>query len=153
MWDFMYMYLNYHHRSKLFPAQPILQRKKGLLIFFNRKRLGELLKFLLVVSDFSFFSIDNCCSVTLSCPTLCSPMDWSVSGLTVSHHLLKLAQVHVLCISDAIQPSYPLMPPSPSALDLSQHQGLLQWVTVQMTIMELQLHHLPFWWAFRIDFP
>ena len=50
----MYMYLNYHHGSKLFPPQPMLQRKKGLLIFFNRKRLGELLKFLLVVSDFSF---------------------------------------------------------------------------------------------------
>ena len=107
----MYMYLNYHRGSKLFPPQPMLQRKKGLLIFFNRKRLGELLKFLLVVSDFSVFSIDNCCSVTLSCPTLCSPMDCSVSGLTVSHHLLKFAQVHVLCFSDAIQPSYPLMPP------------------------------------------
>ena len=98
----MYMYLNYHHGNKLFPPQPVLQRKKGLLIFFNRKRLRELLKFLLVASDFLVLSINNCCSVTLSCLTLCSP------------------------ISDAIQPSHPLMPFSPSALNLSQDQGLFQ---------------------------
>ena len=156
MWDFMYIYLKYHHGSKLFPPQPMLQRKKGLLIFFNRKRLRELLNFLLVASDLHFFSINNCCSVTLSGLTLCSPMDCSTLGLTVPHHLLKFAQVHVPCISDAIQPSHPLMPPSPSALDLSQHQGLFQWVSCshQMTkILELLLYHQPFWWVFGIDFP
>ena len=44
-------------------------------------------------------------------------------GLPVPHRLLKFAQVHVHCISVAIQPSHPLMPFS-SALNLSQHQGL-----------------------------
>ena len=60
-----------------------------------------------------------CCSVAQLCPTLCDPMDYNTPGLSVPHHLPKFAQVHVLCISDAIQPSYPLMPPSPSALNLS----------------------------------
>ena len=41
-----------------------------------------------------------------------------------SEDLLEFAQVHVHGISDAIQPS--LMPSSPSALNLSQHQGLVQ---------------------------
>ena len=58
------------------------------------------------------------------------------------------------CINDAIQLSHPLMPSSPSALNLSQHQGLFQWVLClhQMTnILELQLQHQPFQWIFRVD--
>ena len=53
-------------------------------------------------------------------------MDYSTPGLPVRHHLLKFAQVHVRCMGDAIQTSHPLMPSSPSALSLSQHQVLLQ---------------------------
>ena len=52
---------------------------------------------------------------------------WTAAGqvsLSLTIHLLKFAQVHVLCIGDAIQPSHPLMPSSPSALNLSKHQGL-----------------------------
>ena len=65
-----------------------------------------------------------CCSVTKSCPTLCDPMGRSTPGLSVPHHLLEFTQVHVHCIGDAIQSSHPLMPTSPSALNLSQHEGL-----------------------------
>jgi len=53
-------------------------------------------------------------------------MDCNTPGLPVPHHLLEFAQVHVHCIGDAIQLSHPLMPSSPSALNLSQHQGLFQ---------------------------
>ena len=60
------------------------------------------------------------------CPTLFDPMDCSMPGLPVHHQLPKFAQVHVHCIGDAIQSSHPLMPSSPSALNLSQHQGLFQ---------------------------
>ena len=70
-----------------------------------------------------------CCSVAQSCPTLRDSMDCSMPGLPVPHHLLEFAQVHVHCIGDPIQPSHPLMLPSPSALNLSQHQGLFQWVS------------------------
>ena len=94
-------------------------------------------------------------SVAKSCPTLCDPMDCSISVLSVLHHLPKFARVHVHCMTDAIQPS-PLMLFSPSALSLSQHQGLFQWVSClhQMTkILELQLQHQSFQWIFRVDLP
>ena len=49
-------------------------------------------------------------------------MDCSTS-VPVPHHLPELAQVHVHCIGDAVQPSHPLRPYSPSAFNLSHHQG------------------------------
>ena len=52
-------------------------------------------------------------------------MDYSTPGLPVHHQLPELAQTHVHQVSDAIQPSYPLLSPSPPAFNLSQHQGLL----------------------------
>ena len=64
------------------------------------------------------------CSVTQLCPTLCDPMDCSTPGLPVLHHLPEFAQTHVHSVSDAIQPSHPLLSPSPSAFSLSQHQGI-----------------------------
>ena len=62
--------------------------------------------------------------VQLPSPTLCDPMDGSTPCLPVPLHLLEFNQVHVHGISDAIQPSHPLTPSSPPALNLSQHQGL-----------------------------
>ena len=62
------------------------------------------------------------------CLTLCYPMDCSTPGFPVLHYLLEFVQTHVHWVSDAIQPSYPLLPPSPLALNLSCHQVLLQWV-------------------------
>ena len=71
-----------------------------------------------------------CCSGTQSCPTLCDPMDCSMPVLPVPHHLSEFAQGHVHCIGDAIQPSHPLTPSSPSALNLSQHWGLFDELAV-----------------------
>ena len=48
-------------------------------------------------------------SVAQSYPTLCNPMDYSTLGFPVHHQLLKLAQTHVHWVSDAIQPSHPLL--------------------------------------------
>ena len=64
-------------------------------------------------------------SVIQSCLTLCDPMDCSMPGFPVLHHLLKLALTHVHRVGDAIQISYPLLSPSP-AFNLAQHQGLFQ---------------------------
>ena len=83
-------------------------------------------------------------------------MGCSIPVLPVPHHLPKFAQVHVYCISGAIQSSHPVMPSSPSALNLSQHQGIFQWVgcSLQMTkILELQLQHHSFQWIFWVDLP
>ena len=51
--------------------------------------------------------------------TVCNPMDWSPPGSSVLHCLLELAQTHVHCVSNAIQPSHPLSPPSPLAFNIS----------------------------------
>ena len=67
-------------------------------------------------------------SVTQSCPTLCNPMDCSTPGFPVHHQLQELVQTHVHRFGDAIQSSHPLPSPSPPAFNLSQHQGLFQWV-------------------------
>ena len=68
-------------------------------------------------------------SVTQSCLTLCNPMDCSTPGHTVHHQLPELAQTHDHWVGDAIQKSHPLLSPYPSALNLSQHQGLFKWVS------------------------
>ena len=65
-------------------------------------------------------------SVAQLCLTLCSTMDCSMPVFLVHHQLLKLAQTHVLRVSDVIQPSHPLSSSSPPAFNLSQHQGLFQ---------------------------
>ena len=67
--------------------------------------------------------VNCCCSVTKSCLILCNPMDCSTPGSSVLHHLPEFAQTHVCWFSDAIQPSHPLSPTSPSALNLSQLQS------------------------------
>ena len=65
-------------------------------------------------------------SVTQSCPTLCDPMSRSTPGLPVHHQLPEFTQTHVHRVGDAIQPSHPLLSPSPPAPNPSQHQSLFQ---------------------------
>ena len=68
-------------------------------------------------------------SVAQSCPTLCNPRDCSTPGLAVYQQLPEFTQTHVHWVGDAIQPSHPLSSPSLPAFNLSQHQGLFQWVS------------------------
>ena len=65
-------------------------------------------------------------SVTQSCPTLCNPMNRSTPGLPVHHQLPEFTQTCVHRVSDAIQPSHPLLSPSPPTFNLPQHQGLFK---------------------------
>ena len=95
-----------------------------------------------------------CCSVIKSCQNLYDPMDCSTPGFSVLHYLLELAQIHVHCVGDAIQPSHPLSPTSPPALNLCQHQGLFQCVSSLdqvVKVLELQLQHQSFQGAFRVE--
>ena len=95
----------------------------------------------------------RCSSVAQSCPTLCDPMDCSMPGLPVHHQLPELTQTHVHWVSDAIQPSHPLLSPSSPAFSLSQHQGLFQWVRSShqvAKILEFQLQHQSFQWTLRL---
>ena len=54
------------------------------------------------------------------------PMNRSTPGLPVYHQLPEFTQTHVHQVGDAIQPSHPLLSPSPPAFNLSQHQGVFQ---------------------------
>ena len=93
-------------------------------------------------------------SVAQSCPTLCDPMAWSMPGLPVHHQLLEFTQTHVHWVSDVIQPSHPLLSPSPPTLNLSQHHGLFKWVSSSHQVaklLEFQLQHQSFQWIFRTD--
>ena len=65
-------------------------------------------------------------SVTQSCPTLCDPVNHSMPGFPVHHQLPEFTQTHVHRVGDAIQPSHPLLSPSPPAFNLSQHQSLFK---------------------------
>ena len=51
-----------------------------------------------------------CCSVAMSCLTLCNLMNYSTPGSPVHHlHLPELAQTHVHRVGEAIQPSRPVV--------------------------------------------
>ena len=65
-------------------------------------------------------------SVAQLCLTLCEPMNHSTPAFPFLHCLLELAQIHVHWVGDAIQPSHPVLPPSPAAFNISQNQGLFQ---------------------------
>ena len=61
-------------------------------------------------------------------------------------------QTHVHWVGDAIQPSHHLLSPSPLAFNLSQYQGLFQWVSSLhqvAKVLEFQLQHQSFQWTFR----
>ena len=106
-------------------------------------------------SDISVFSYDVSVQFSQSYPTICNPMDCSMPGLPVHHQLPEPAQTHVHQVGDAIKPSHLLSSPSPPAFNLSQHQGLFQWVSSSHhvpKVLELQLEHQSFQWIFRTDF-
>jgi len=70
-------------------------------------------------------------------PILCDPTDCSMPGLSVHHQFPEFTQTHVYWVGDAIQPSHPLFSPSPPAFNLSQHQGLLKWVSSSHQVAEV----------------
>ena len=85
--------------------------------------------------------------VTQSLQTLCNPIDCSMPGFPVYHHLREHSQTHVRRVSDVIQPIHLLLSPSPPAFNLSQHQGLFQGVSSSHqvdNVLEFQLQHQSF---------
>ena len=80
-------------------------------------------------------------------------MNHSPPGLPVHHQLPEFTQTHVHQVNDAIQPSHPLPSLSP-ALNVSQHQGLLKWVSSShqvAKVLEFQLQHQSFQRTPRTD--
>ena len=103
------------------------------------------LYFLLMLYQFS--------SVTQSCLTLCDLMNHSTTGLPVDHQLPEFTQTHVHWVSDAIQPSHPLLSPSP-APNPSQRQSLFKWVSSLhqvAKVLAFQFQYQSFQWTPRTD--
>ena len=90
------------------------------------------------MNNYIFSSVQS-----LSCLILCDPMNCSTAGLPVHHQLPESTQTHVDRVGDAIQLSHPLSSPSPPALNLSQHQGLFQWVSSS--------HQVANYWSFSFN--
>ena len=108
----------------------------------------HLLMYLLIIRMTSFSSVSQ------SCLTLCNPMNCSTPGLPVHHQLPEFTQTHVHRVSDAIQPSRPLLSPSPPVPNPSQHQSLFQWVDSShevAKVLEFQLKHQAFQRTPRTD--
>ena len=93
--------------------------------------------------NFNFQMCTQFSSVTQLCPTLCDPMNHSMPSLPVHHKLLEFTETHGHPVSDAIQPSHPLLSPSPPAPNPSQHQSLFQWVS--------SLHEVAEYWTFSFS--
>ena len=97
--------------------------------------------------------IHCCCSIAKLYLTLC--MDCSTAGFPVLHYFPELTQTYAHRVVDCIQPSHTLLPPSLSAFNLFQHQGLSQWVSSShqvAKVLELQLQHQYLQWICIIDF-
>ena len=111
------------------------------------------LKWYLFMVWFSFLQGLVISSVAQSYPTL-QLCGLQHARLPRQHQLPELTQTHVHWVSDAIQSSHPLSSPSPPAFNLSQHQGLFQWVSSShqvAKVLEFQLQHQSFQWIFRTD--
>ena len=91
------------------------------LLLFDLSQLVRFSKLNEAQIKLSFSSVQFS-SVIQSCLTLCDPMVCSTPGLPVYHQLPEFTQTHVHWVGDAIQPSHPLLSPSPPTFNLSQHQ-------------------------------
>ena len=134
---------NYKRRLKIFDMIfSHCHQKKTKVVSSSLKNKTKTFKVQFVVQSLSHVWFYN-------------PMDCSTPGFPVLHHLLKFAQTHVHWVNDAIQSSHLLSPASPPALNLSQHQGLFQWISSShkvAKVLEFQLQHQSFQWIFRVDF-
>ena len=103
---------------------------------------------------YKLLKLNQFSSVAKSYWTFWDPMNNSMPGLPVYHKLSEFIQTHVHRVGDAIQPSHPLSPPSPTAPNPSQHQGHFQWVNSShevAKVLEFQLQHQSLQWTPRTD--
>ena len=143
----------------------VIEAPDVLFLSFGTQRVAKMLIFLfeihitllqkITISKGKILYCTQFSSVAQSCPTLCNPMDCSTPGLPVQCQLLEFTQTYVHWVGDAIQPSHPLLSPSPPAFTLSHHQGLFRWVSSLhhvAKVLEFQLQHQFFQWTLRSNF-
>ena len=94
------------------------------------------------------------CLVVQLCLTLSNPMHWSMPGFPVLHYLSEFAEIYVHWVSDAIQPSHPLLPSFLSSI-FPSIRVFSQWVSSLhqvAKVLEFKFQHQSFQWIFRTDF-
>ena len=126
------------HPRLLYPARISFTISGEIKSFSNKQMLRE---FSTTKPPLQHCSVQFS-SVVQSCPILCDPMNCSTPSLPVHHQHPAFTQTHVHWVSDVIQPSHPLLSPSPPAPNPSQHQGLFQWVNSShevAKVLEFQL--------------
>ena len=133
----------------------VLGAERRRLVLFALTYGGFILRiFWFPKGHMRFKAIFCCCSVNKSCPTLCDPWNAACQA-SVHNQLPELTQTHVHWVGDAIQLSHSLLSPFPPTFNLSQHQGLFQWIGSSHQVnkvLELQLQHQLFQGIFRVDF-
>ena len=103
-----FLFQNFYFSVLEFPFPPSLFRVSVSLLSFSANSLLWPYTFSCPCTVYQFSSVAQ------SSLTLCNPMDWSTPGFPVHHQLLELVQTHVHWVGDAIQPSFPLLSPSPA---------------------------------------
>ena len=144
MWLKHFLYPSWVPFSSILPS-PVMSTTLNVIVNISMHTIYVLLLF----NRTTMF----CCSGAKLCLTPCDPMDCSTPGFPVLHSLPEFAKTHVHWVDDAIQPSHPLSLTAPPAFNLSQHQGLFQWVSSShqvAKVLELQLQHQSFQWIFRV---
>ena len=129
--------------------------KENTTITPNASNMKKLDHSYIAGGNITWYSSVQISSVAQSGLTLCNPMDCSTAGFSVHHRLPEPAQTHLHWVGNAIQPSHPLLSPSPPTFTLSQHQGLFQWVSSShqvAKVLEFQLQHQSFQRIFRTNF-
>ena len=102
------------------------------------------------------FTVASFSSVQLLGHVWLSATPWTAAhqvslSITNSWSLLKLQGAWM--VGDAIQPSHPLLSPSPPVFNLSQNQDLFKWVSSSHHVAKvLEFQHQSFQWIFRTDF-
>ena len=147
-------------RSQCWYSSPVLSLGNQTLLHSHSEYVSSLSSWLLfhchnmALEALGITSISSVqfISVAQSCPTLWDPMNRSMPGFPIHHHLLEFTQTHVHRVGDAIQPSHPLLSPFPPALNPSQNQGLFQWGNSSnevAKVLAFQLQHQSFQWTPR----
>ena len=137
------------------PPSPLV----GIIIFLNLVLIGE--KFLDNVMLVSAIKQCRAAIVVVVVVQSLSHVQLFATPWTAAHQAPlsftispSLHKLNVHWVGDAIQPSLPLSSPSLPAFNLSQHQGLFQWISSShqvAKVLELQLQHQSFWWILRVD--
>ena len=120
--------------QRIFPTQrsnlcllPLSQISRQILYCYRSVKSLTVSTVTMILFFLTDFSVQLSHSVVSD---FCDPMEGSTPGFPVQHQLPEFTQTHVHWVGDAIQPSHPLLSPPPPTFNLSQQQGLFQWVSL-----------------------